>query len=223
MIYIPVIYSVAHSQCNSPEIESSSIILEVWSLWPPGHQELLKNCTNWLSWWIFIFHVDIHSPAIPCPISLLFFSIHDLKLRTNEFVYDGMLCFPLNPYHCHVVLFTGLPTQPRFGFCMHNFWISPMYTWSPASWKSGQPSTMRLCHTLDNHPDNHPLAGQKHIKLPALTSVGILGNDYYWIDGEGSYGSCGQHGAHLGPTGPRWAPCWPLEPCYLGKHICLCS
>ena len=29
-------------------------------------------------------------------------------------------------------------------------------------------------------------------------------------------GSWGQHGAHLGPTGPRWAPCWPHEPCYLG-------
>ena len=27
-----------------------------------------------------------------------------------------------------------------------------------------------------------------------------------------------QHGAHLGPAGPRWAPCWPREPCYLG-HI----
>ena len=27
----------------------------------------------------------------------------------------------------------------------------------------------------------------------------------------------GQHGAHLGPTGPRWAPCWPHELCYLGK------
>ena len=26
----------------------------------------------------------------------------------------------------------------------------------------------------------------------------------------------GQHGAHLGPTGPRWAPCWPHELCYLG-------
>ena len=26
----------------------------------------------------------------------------------------------------------------------------------------------------------------------------------------------GQHGAHLGPKGPRWAPCWPHEPCYLG-------
>ena len=29
-------------------------------------------------------------------------------------------------------------------------------------------------------------------------------------------GSWGQHGGHLGPTGPRWAPCWPHELCYLG-------
>ena len=29
-------------------------------------------------------------------------------------------------------------------------------------------------------------------------------------------GSWGQNGAHLGPTGPRWAPCWPHELCYLG-------
>ena len=26
-------------------------------------------------------------------------------------------------------------------------------------------------------------------------------------------GSWGQHGAHLGPAGPRWAPCRPHEPC----------
>ena len=26
-------------------------------------------------------------------------------------------------------------------------------------------------------------------------------------------GSWGQHGAHLGPVGPRWAPCRPHEPC----------
>ena len=24
--------------------------------------------------------------------------------------------------------------------------------------------------------------------------------------------------AHLGPTGPRWAPCWPHEFCYLGYY-----
>ena len=29
-------------------------------------------------------------------------------------------------------------------------------------------------------------------------------------------GSWGQHGAHLGPVGPRWAPCRPHEPCCLG-------
>ena len=25
------------------------------------------------------------------------------------------------------------------------------------------------------------------------------------------------HGAYLGPTGPRWAPCWPHELCYLDR------
>ena len=25
------------------------------------------------------------------------------------------------------------------------------------------------------------------------------------------------HGAHLGPVSPRWAPCWPHEPCYQGN------
>ena len=30
-------------------------------------------------------------------------------------------------------------------------------------------------------------------------------------------GSWGQHGSHLGPTGPRWAPCWPHELCCLGS------
>ena len=29
-------------------------------------------------------------------------------------------------------------------------------------------------------------------------------------------GSWGQNGAHLGPTGPRWAPCWPHKLCPLG-------
>ena len=31
-------------------------------------------------------------------------------------------------------------------------------------------------------------------------------------------GSWGLHGAHLGTTGPRWAPCWPHEPCYQGCY-----
>ena len=30
--------------------------------------------------------------------------------------------------------------------------------------------------------------------------------------------SWGQHGAHLGPVGPRWAPCWPHEPSNQGMY-----
>ena len=33
----------------------------------------------------------------------------------------------------------------------------------------------------------------------------------------------GQNGAHLGPTGPRWAPCWPREPCHLGNKAIICK
>ena len=30
--------------------------------------------------------------------------------------------------------------------------------------------------------------------------------------------SWGQHGAHLGPVGPRWTPCWPHRPCFQGLY-----
>ena len=32
-------------------------------------------------------------------------------------------------------------------------------------------------------------------------------------------GSWGQHGAHLGPVSPSWAPCWPHGPCYQGYYM----
>ena len=28
------------------------------------------------------------------------------------------------------------------------------------------------------------------------------------------------HGAHLGPLAPRWALCWPHEPCYQRYYLC---
>ena len=34
--------------------------------------------------------------------------------------------------------------------------------------------------------------------------------------------SWGQHGVHLGPVGPGWAPYWPHEPCYQGIHLKTC-
>ena len=29
---------------------------------------------------------------------------------------------------------------------------------------------------------------------------------------------CPTYGVHLGSVGPRWAPCWPYEPCYQGHY-----
>ena len=40
----------------------------------------------------------------------------------------------------------------------------------------------------------------------------------HWGNHSWLESSWGQHGAHLGPIGPRWAPCWPHEVCYLGYH-----
>ena len=43
----------------------------------------------------------------------------------------------------------------------------------------------------------------------------------YWASGiPWKQGLWGQHGVHLGPTGPRWAPCCPHESCYRGIWIC---
>ena len=39
---------------------------------------------------------------------------------------------------------------------------------------------------------------------------------FTWKDSPWEQGSWGQHGAHLGPTGPRWAPFRLHELCYLG-------
>ena len=40
----------------------------------------------------------------------------------------------------------------------------------------------------------------------------------FWVMAKGSQipKFMGHHGAHLGPVGPGWAPCWPHEPCYQG-------
>ena len=38
-----------------------------------------------------------------------------------------------------------------------------------------------------------------------------------WIPWQ--QGLWSQHGAHQGPIGPRWVPCWVHRPCYLGDHF----
>ena len=53
-------------------------------------------------------------------------------------------------------------------------------------------------------------AQNTHCVLLPPYGVGDLGQ--YYPDSK-------VHGAYMGPTGPRWAPCWPYDPCYLGSFV----
>ena len=53
-----------------------------------------------------------------------------------------------------------------------------------------------------------------HTNITHLTLWWVcIGYDPRWQS------SWGQQGAHLGPVGPRWAPCWSHEPCYQGCEL----
>ena len=49
---------------------------------------------------------------------------------------------------------------------------------------------------------------------PNIHAVYVIHEDY--ILKQFPEGLRGQHGAHLGPVDPRWAPCWPHKLCYQG-------
>ena len=52
------------------------------------------------------------------------------------------------------------------------------------------------------------------IQRPMYTSCMVLLYIVLYRDPDSK-----DHGAHLGPTGPRWAPCWPHDACYLRTHL----
>ena len=61
--------------------------------------------------------------------------------------------------------------------------------------------------------DNGLLSGQRQAIIwtsARILLIGPLGTNFP------EQSSWGQHGAHLGPVGPRWAPCRPHESCYQG-------
>ena len=64
-----------------------------------------------------------------------------------------------------------------------------------------------------------------HFRVPVVqrdNGSPDLDTTIFTVRAQGSkalQGSWGQHGAHLGPTGPRWAPCWPYKPCYICRQV----
>ena len=70
-----------------------------------------------------------------------------------------------------------------------------------------------------NYLIHHINPSLNHSQEPSVTNTA-----YCLYDQRLSYpdSSWDQRGAHLGPPGPRWAPCWPQEPCYLGMFHLFC-
>ena len=69
---------------------------------------------------------------------------------------------------------------------------------------------------------NSPVAGDLRRHDSHVTSlwwrVAVLTADKIVSCQPRQQSSWGQPGAPLGPVGPRWAPCWPHEPCYHGVY-----
>ena len=61
--------------------------------------------------------------------------------------------------------------------------------------------------------ENSPGAGE----FPAQKPSNAENVSIWWRHHEES--SWGHHGTHLGPVDPRWASCWPHEPCYQGTFV----
>ena len=63
---------------------------------------------------------------------------------------------------------------------------------------------------------NHPCAcrapGQRNLEVN-ISNSSVLNEELDTLIAR----FMGPTWAHLGPTGPRWAPCWPHELCYLGR------
>ena len=70
---------------------------------------------------------------------------------------------------------------------------------------------VRENHFQEHRASTSSLLGLRLLRNQHLVSYALISRCSPW-----KQGSWGHHGAHLGPAGPRWAPCWPHDPCYLG-------
>ena len=92
-------------------------------------------------------------------------------------------------------------------------------------------------HAIEQHDNNktrgkwEPCLPQQPFHFPWNNKLSFINNIFFQVSSMTTHqvicawlgkmprqqGSWGQHWAHLGLTGPRWAPWWPHELCYLGE------
>ena len=81
--------------------------------------------------------------------------------------------------------------------------IGPSHKSSPKNWRWWKSIETNKFSLTTLHLNRFPLTRQ-----PFWSRQGSPRKQSSW----------GQHGAHLGPVGPRLAPCWPHEHCYQGSQ-----
>ena len=122
---------------------------------------------------------------------------------------------------CHIWCWKWIFKTQHFLFCSNRLSFPQQWLWN-------------RCRIVLAVQDLHWLANTAHFYLEPLdkTLHGLLMLSFHEIWMGTFYRTCclcistkcdyliwkGQHGAFLGPTGPRWAPCWPHVLCFLGLH-----
>ena len=83
------------------------------------------------------------------------------------------------------------------------------------------PFMTRFCLPHSTYSGSNIMAATKVHILPAEEfdhkDKTVVRERTHWHEGPWKQASWDHHGAHLGPTETRWAPCRPRELCYVGR------
>ena len=109
---------------------------------------------------------------------------------------------------------------------LHLGWLRQVWTWhslNDATAMYRESKTYNKCVFLNNCNLTYTLSSSKvqhvYFHYADKTAVTSCEEPLLRMWGYPRYQDWwGQPGAHLGTTGPRWAPCWSQEPCHLGRN-----
>ena len=79
------------------------------------------------------------------------------------------------------------------------------------------PNKHRWSLRIDKWFQPTPYGTYGYLSMLGLKLIYVQGQDIEWVITLITR-FIGPTWGHLGPTGPRWAPCWPHELCYLGMY-----
>ena len=180
-----------------------------------------------MEWWRFVVSGNWVKPTVKCVAEPQFVTVTNkwvFSAWNNALIPGGNYFHPDSPVDFHPALpgqhpdgitFQKHPRQ-QSSWGQHGAQLGPVGPrWAPC-WPH------EPCYTMTSY-----LTYWSNFTCPAMVDAGWNSTQHHCLKGEcvirlcswqvetGKQGLWEQHGAYLGPTWPRWAPCWPHEPCYL--------